>query len=77
MMGQAPPSLSGPAALPQLTHLHYVLGEAASHDSHKCSGSSVTSFAGLATAAPSVVASLFAQGEGERGQYAIICWRQS
>jgi hypothetical protein len=73
MMGQAAPSLSGPATLPQLTHLHYALGEAVSHDSHKCSGSSVAGVAGVGTAAPSAVASLLAQGESERGQYAISC----
>ena len=64
MMGQAAPSLSGPAALPQLTHLHYARGAAASHDSHKFSGSSV---AGVATAAPSSVASLLAQGLSKAG----------
>jgi hypothetical protein len=71
MMGHAPHltppprtlPFFGPASLPQLTHVHYSLGAAGSHDSHKCSGSSV---AGVASAAPAI-ASLLAKGESERG----------
>ncbi len=67
MMGQAAPTLSAPAAFPQLTHLQYARGAAASHDSHKCSGSSVAGVAGVATAAPSAVARLLAQGLSKAG----------
>jgi len=70
MMGQAAPTLSAPAAFPQLTHLQYARGAAASHDSHKCSGSSVAGVAGVAgvaTTAPSTVASLLAQGLSKAG----------
>jgi hypothetical protein len=67
MMGQAFLPLSGPATLPQLTHLHYARGAAASHDSHKRSGSSVAGVAGVATAAPCAVARLLAQGLSKAG----------